>query len=198
MKHFRRKESNMKKFAVLVPLLLVGIMILSMFMAGSGGEGATTTKYNGFKVKEYENGYYVNIEDKNALFQYAPQLLEDINITGYMGIFDTAPMIYVTYDPDSDFVEEFALSQYRLEGDLYNVKGTYVIKGLTKEQEGTKLLPITCMNATQHVPVIEFAEGNETIINILGGNCMRAITRNKNDVTRVEDRIKYYLYGVMD
>lgn len=192
------RESRMKKFAVLVPLLLVAIMIFSMFMYGSGEGGGSTIKYNGYKIKEYEVGYYVEIDGKNALFQYPPPLLEDINITGYAGLFETAPVFYISYDPDSDFVQEFALSQYRLEGELYKVKRIYVEKGLTKVADEATLPEITCANATQHIPVIEFVEGNETIINILGGNCMRAISSSKTDAARLEDRIKYYLYGIMD
>jgi hypothetical protein len=190
-------ESKLKKLAVLVPLALVALMILSICMYGPEGEGGTTVKYNGFKITEFESGYHAKINDKDAFFSYTPQTLESINVTGYKGIFASAPMVFITYDPDSDFVKEFALSQYRLEGELYRVINMYVEKGLMSSQEGTNLPIITCANATQHVPVIEFVEGNETIITILGGNCMRVIARTKNDAARLEDRLKYYLYGVM-
>ncbi len=108
----QKKESVLKSKKLLVYILGLGIIllmvgsVLSLWVFKEEQNTETTTfEYNGYKFINSNNGYILNINNKNIAFNYLPNELEDINIEGfnfvnnkYYILFDSAELNEGSYE----------------------------------------------------------------------------------------------------
>ncbi|MBI4451166.1 hypothetical protein HY642_04280 [Candidatus Woesearchaeota archaeon] len=185
-----------KRTKMLVGAFIIAIMVLSAFgfilNYTSPGQALTYGDYT-FKLK---NGQYeTKVDGRRVSFNLPPQYVEDINATPGIAATLQGPLLFVTYDPGSNFASDMAAAQLFLEEVLPALKGTTVIRGVT--QTNSSLPVVTCANATGTVPVLSLAESNQSTQILLENNCIIAAARNGKDFVRLQDRILYLALGVM-
>ncbi|MEM4336820.1 MAG: hypothetical protein QXG86_02335 [Candidatus Woesearchaeota archaeon] len=181
-----RKEKNRQ--AIYIAIFVGIIMILSVVGYFANEQSAYSYKKYSFMPKG--NQWVLKINKKEVLFSYLPQEVENIKIDPVLkDIILNTKMVYITYSPKEDNVQEIAIAQYDLSKSL-EVINVYAVNALTENDNG---LQIDCTNATPYVPVILIKRGNENSIS-LNNNC---IILEGNPIINV-DRLKYAFLKIIE
>jgi len=196
----RRKEKKPSLFSKknLVGIFIVAIMVLSgIGYIWTGNEGSELS-YNGHDFLLQGNKFYTQISGSYAEFDFHPSDLEYLNTSPeVMDYLRNVRMLYITFDPDSNFVQGFELARLRLQTDLPEHMNIFPVTGVTKNSSVYSNFPIvTCDNSTTFTPVLYFTEGNATAI-IPDETCIILQVRDRYDITAVTDRLLYGIYGVI-
>jgi len=191
------KKLHIKKEA-LVSIFIALIMVFSAFGVIFYGYTNPTDnlKYGNFKFTQTQSGgYATDIDGKNYVFTDYPGYVDKINISGeaISGLIGKK-MVYLTYDPNQTGVEEIATVQYQLQNELNSI-GVFSRNAFTKPND-YHLPIITCANATQYVPVIEFRESNETRLDY-GNQCYVLHAAYSEDFVRLKDRLLFGIMGII-
>ena len=103
MNTMQKKEPILKNKKLLVYILGFGIImlmvgsVLSLWVFKEEQNTETTTyEYNGYKFVDSNNGYIININNKNIAFNYLPNELEDIEAEGFNFVNNK---YYILFDP---------------------------------------------------------------------------------------------------
>jgi len=176
-------------------LFIAFIMIFSAFGVIFYGFASPNAKleYNGYTFKQSTEGYAVKVQGQEYVFSNYPESLESINMSA--GIFDLLSnkrMIFMTYNESQPAVGEIAASQFELQRSFQRMGG-YSQNALTHDNR-YGLPVITCVNATQFIPVIEFREGDTGIVT--EGDCIIA-SGTYQDFNAIKDRLLLGMLGVM-
>ncbi len=182
---------------VLVSLFIAAIMILSTIgFVANYSASSETLKYKEFKFVRTPQGLRTKIDGTFYYFNFFPAQVEDITVEKEgKKLLKDLRAVSVSYAPNSTFVSTMAEVQLYFEETL-NPRDIFVVKGLT-DSKGYQLPEITCLNATEKVPVIEFREANATKI-AYANNCFVSETYSAQEFLRITDRILYLMLGVMD
>lgn len=191
-----KKRRNNRTTQIFLGAIIVFIMITSVigFMSGQGSE--QEIKYNDYSFVRKGNLWETKIDKKPVTFYYFPSEVEIIEFNESIPdrILST-PMVYFTYDPEQEGVEIIAQMQFELEAVLKEYFGVYSEGGMTKENAyGAPV--ITCLNATNAVPVIEFRKTSQTKI-YLEENCIVVEAKSQFDFIKDKDRLAYGLFGII-
>ena len=183
---------------VLMGLFIVAIMIFSVFgFVLSYGSGQESLKYNNYKFVRTQLGVQTKINGENILFNFYPTQVEDIPIDeDARTALKNIKSLSITYDPGSEWAQGMAEIQFYLEQALPKTKEVYVERGLT-DNEGYDLKEIQCKDATETVPVLHLQQADTTEI-IFDNNCILAKAQQAQELYRINDRLQYIIYGVME
>lgn len=191
-----RKDRSKQTKQIFLAAIIAFIMITSVigFMAGRDSE--QNLSYGDFSFVRKGNIWVTKINGQNLNFYYFPSETTDIELDDAVkNRISSTPMVYLTYDPDQENVEYIAQTQFELENIFSSNFNIYSTKAFTKENE-YGLPVITCLNATDTIPVIDLRKTNETAIH-LEGNCIIFESRSGFDFLRAKDRLFYGLFNVI-
>jgi len=196
MKHKNIKHKKDRK-SFYMGIFIAFIMITSVFgvmFYGFTGP-STTVKYNDYKFRTTNLGYTTKIDGMEYHFSVLPQDVESINITG--NIKDeilNAQAVIVTSDHNSTYNQEIAVASYNM-NIILSDKGKFVANAFMSPND--QLPVITCLNASQGLPVMEIVESNQTTAT-LENNCISIMFDTNFNLERVTSKILYLLLGVID
>ena len=191
-----RKKDKGFKANLALPIFIVFILVTSMF--GYMWSGASTKlDYNGFKFLQLEdNSFLFNTGGSRIAFNYFPSEIEWINASPITaGLFAT-PMVYITSNPESEYLEIMAQIQFNFAQLLSDNLNIYAQTSFTSENE-YGLPVVTCKNATLNVPVIHFEMSNSTNIDT-DGACIKVMGKNRPEMFMAYERLLYIILGVME
>jgi len=192
----RRKEKNNKK-QVIISLLIAAIMVSSILGYIFGKDQTNTVEYGKYKFYAQNLMWATKINNKEITFNNLPQTVEHINVSSeIISRMKGTLEIDSTYDSNSSYIQDIALSEYQLELVLRSFYNIYLRKGLTTQNE-EKVPVITCNDSTTVIPVLYFKTGeNETSI-YQQGNCIIVEARNGIEFLNAKDRIVYGVLGII-
>lgn len=189
------KKKTKIKWALIAFLVFIMIGTSFSFVFFGFSDFNEVVRHNGIRFERFPDRWEARIGGKGAAFSYLPKDVEEIPVNG--SIYDLLKgrlEVDSTYDYNSSSAQSIAIAQHQLQLTLRNY-GIFVRSGFTTN--ASELHPvITCEQASSFVPVLYFAEGNETGIEVVN-NCIRATASNKMDFIRMKDRMIYELFGVI-
>jgi len=191
----RHNEEKERKKRLAMSLFIVAIMTLSVlgYMAGRNGEDTTT--YKSFKFFKSSNMWATKINGNNLLFHYHPSQVDYINISSsIIQRINNSLQIYQTSDENSTNKQAIALAQFEIVQQL-SFSNKFIVNGFTDENQ-YNLPVITCLNATENIPVLMFEKYNETSVGE-ENNCILIKARSDNDFIALKDRILYGVLGII-
>jgi len=193
----RKERTN--RSAKFIVIFIAAIMIFSVFgvIFFGFGQSGDAIKYNDklFTRKE-NNKWSASINKKEALFDYFPTEVEDINISqDIVSRLSSTLEIDATYNYNDTYAKSIALSLYDLSQMLNFHFDTYLRAGFTANTS-YKVPVITCKNATSFIPVIYFKESNNTQI-YKENDCIIAEAKSGQDFIRIKDRLLYSMFSII-
>lgn len=192
----RKKQDKGFRKALIMPLFIIAIMIMSVF-GYMFGSSSTKLTYNDFKFYTLEEGgIMLKLDDNRIRFNYYPTELEWLNAPKGIGNLFNVPMIYVTSDYNSLYNETISQIKFNLAQNVGEFKGVYVQNSFTAQTE-FDLPVVTCSNASASVPVIHFERSNETKISY-ANYCVTIKLKNREEAIAASERILYSALGVME
>lgn len=193
-KRKNKRETNAKIMVFFMAFIMIGSVFGVIFFGYNQQENKV--KYNKVEFIQKEDLWSARINSKEAVFNYLPTDVEDIEIED-----DVSNRLasLVEIDPTSEinnsFKEYIALAQHQMILTLNNFN-IYVRSGFTAENEFNMPI-ITCKDSTSEVPVVYFIESNQTKI-YLENNCIIAEGNDGFDFLRIKDRLLYSLLGILE
>jgi len=192
------KESFWNK-KTMMSLFIVAIMVLSVlgFMAIRNSNDGYSFVYQGILFEQdQQGGLIAEINGEEVVFRYTPQQLELMNFTdNIIPAVKNTRMIYITNDPDAKYISDLALLSFELSKELPQYFRIYTVNGLTAENDYDVPI-VTCLNATQNVPVIYFKDANETRA-FMNGNCIFFEAKTAYDFSYLKERLMYGMFGIL-
>ncbi|MBU0980444.1 MAG: hypothetical protein KJ709_06555 [Nanoarchaeota archaeon] len=189
-----KKTKKSSRMALYMTLFMVFIMVTSLagFLAPDEG---SDFKYGKYKFTAREDAFYTSIDGKQFRFYHTPELAENVT-------FDTAAkdkifgsrMILVSFEPSEDPV--FDLVRFELSQEMPELFSVFVASGIALEDDRYDLPVISCLNATEYVPVIMLLPSNESSVTI-DDDCI-AISGSEDGLLLAKDRLMYSLAGILD
>ena len=191
----RRKEN--RRTQKIIVAFIAFIMVSSVIGFIWGRDTEQQQKYKEFKFGRTADKWHTLINGKRIFFSYFPSEVEGINISSdVIDKLSNKFEIDTTSDINDSYAKGIALSQYELGDALDFNLGVYLRIGLTANTS-YNLPIITCLTATDKIPVIYFKGSNETIVH-LEEDCIVVETDSNENFVRIKDRILYALAGVID
>ena len=189
----RRKEKSTGKFFSIFVVLIMTASVLGFFIGGRDNE--QTLEYNGWSFVRKGDVWISFVNNNQLVFDYFPEQVLDIEVSNeIISRFNTLE-IDITNDVNVSNKEAIALSQYRIKENIELMTNTYIRQGLTAEND-FNLPIITCIGATEVVPVIYFKESNETKV-YLEGNCVIIEADSEIGFLKVKDRLLYGFFEII-
>lgn len=198
---FRGKKDQEGLFSKknMMSLFIIIIMVLSVlgYVLLQDTDGSYSFKYNDLLFKETQEGYSFKIDGKTYYAKYPPTQVEHIKMDSVIiDKIKNSPMIYVTYDPESKYLETKGMVNFELTQEIPAITGAYISSGLTNKNDyGTTI--ITCDNSTEQVPVIYLMDSNQTETYSEGG-CIIFASSSSADFIFIKQRLEYGLLGVIN
>ncbi|MBI3051894.1 hypothetical protein HYY74_05550 [Candidatus Woesearchaeota archaeon] len=187
--------SNRVWLAVVVGFLMV-TSVIGLAFVNYGGSGDSLS-YGKYSFKRQQDGSLVaKINGREVSFTFFPAEVEELPLDrSILQRLNSTRMIYTTSDYGSIHSQVIALVQFDLGLAMNDHFGIYVVRGFTENL--TRLPVITCGNATAHIPVVLFQEGNSTGFRE-EGDCIVAEAGSFDEFVRLRDRLLYGLLGVVN
>jgi len=194
MKRQNKMEKRNKAIVVFIALIMISSVFAVIFYGYSPAE--TKLKYNDLTFTRKNEFWTININKKEALFNYFPTDVDDIKINPEIinKIRNTLEVDF-TSDFNSTFKEEIAFAQYQLAQMLQIHFNIYLREGFTSENE-YNFPVIVCKDTTKIVPVFYFKESNQTNIYI-ENDCIIMEFKDSRDIIKIKDRFLYDLFGII-
>jgi len=193
-KRVNKRERNAKIMVFFMAFIMIGSVFGVIFFGYNQQENKV--KYNKVEFTQKESLWSVRINNKEAVFNYLPTDVEDIEIEeDVLNRLANLVEIDPTSDINNSFKEHIALAQHQMTLTLNNFN-IYVRAGFTAENEFSMPV-ITCKDSTSNVPVVYFIESNQTKI-YLKNNCIIAEGKDGFDFLRITDRLLYKILGIME
>ncbi len=193
LKRLEQKKERRKK--IMMGFVLVFLMIFSVMGIIIGQQGSEVLRYNDYKFEVVENVYYTTIEGETKGFNYFPSELENLGLNEeILMILMNAPMIYFTFNPESEQQDLVYIDLVRK--DLTDNINKMIIDGMTTESEIYNLPIISCENSTSYVPVIYFNQSINLSVKKVD-DCIVLNAKNY-DFLKLRDLLIYKINGVME
>lgn len=194
------KKERTNRTAKFMVIFMAAIMIFSVFGVIFFGYNRPASELDykdiSFTRDERENKWSTVINNKEAIFDYFPTEVEEINISqDIISKLSSTFQIDTTYDYNDTFAKNIELSIYKLSQMLNFHFNIYVGTGFTTNTSYNRPT-ITCKDATPFVPIIYFKESNNTLI-YKENNCIIIEAKNGPDFIRIKDRLLYSLFGII-
>ena len=175
-------------------LFIAFIMVFSIFgfVVDFALQPSQKLKYGDYKFRVVDQRYITKIDGQEHVFAFFPLDLEYIQLTDDVKRLLAAPVLTITYNPESNLSQNFGEAQYYFELQLQNKA---VERAVTNNQ-GLDLPQKSCADATEQQPVIELQTGVASKISA-EGNCIVITSLDAYDVYQQVERIIYITLGVM-
>jgi hypothetical protein len=182
----------------MMSLFIALIMIVSVIgFAISFVEPKQEADYGNYEFVLTSQGWQTRINNIKLYFINHPTEVEYIKMDdATKNLLQNNRVLWFTYDPNDTEAQAIADALYYAEQAVGTVKNTFVQRGLINNT-GYALPEVTCLNATQAVPVLILQSGNETKTS-QQANCITATAENQQAVYEIGDRILYTAIGVMN
>ncbi len=199
MAKFKDKERVEKKKlskAFWLGAFVIFIMVMSVMGYIENKDNSEVRKYNDFTFSGGNGKWTTKIEGKAYTFSYHPTDIEKIPLdAAIVSRISGTKMIYTTYDPDSRYAEDMALSQFVIGNNLWDYSRTYSQPAFSNSSSYN--MPVAdCRNATLYVPVIRLVEGKNMSIT-MKDNCIILEGSSSTDFLAMTERLLYGLMGVI-
>ena len=194
----RHSDAPQRKQKIMT-LFIAIIMVMSVFgvmFYGFGSAGIQKKKYGDYTFLSTGEGHLLSINDQETTFAFLPESTEDLEVPADVkSRISGTKMLYLTADPEQADIQKISLAQYNFKRA---VSAIYVYSeiGQTSDPDGTAQI-ITCSNATQFVPVIDYRESNVTQL-FMEGNCIVLEANSGDNFQRITDRLLYSLFTILD
>jgi len=182
----------------LMGLFIIGIMVFSVFgFLLSYGSDQQVVRYGDYKFTRTSLGVQTKINGERVIFNYDPLQVEGLPIDDQAKTtLKNTKALFLTYDPNHEWATAFAEIQYYLEQAIPQFTDVYVERGLTNST-GFDIKKITCSDATESQPVLLLSQSNQTEITF-EDNCITASAEQIHDLLRINDKVQFLMYGVME
>lgn len=192
----QQKKSRNK--TLIFTVIIAALMIFSVFgiilYGFSSAEGKIT--YGTYTFKRTVGGWSTKIDKASVEFNYPPPSVADLaidpNITERIL---QSPMLYLVVDPDAKEISNFEGIRFQYAQLFPRFFNIYTANAVSKETGVYKQPILTCANATERVPVLYFADGNESGVS-LNGHCIM-FTSNAETTTALKDRLLFALFKII-
>ncbi|MBD3354747.1 hypothetical protein GF361_02050 [Candidatus Woesearchaeota archaeon] len=187
-----------EKKKIIISLFVIFLMVSSILGYMFGRSGIEKYKYNSFSFFKRNNEWVLDGDEGELSFNLFPEQVENIEMD-----FDAADVLQdkaevdVTSDPESKYAEAIAVSQLSIQQNLMEYSDTFVVLGMTENDDGFDLPVIGCEDATESVPVLYFKESNSTGIKLEDNHCIILEAENELDFLRLKDRLLYSYIGII-
>lgn len=196
----KRRENRILNKKNVIGIIIAAIMVMSILGSWEGNY-VRLDKYNEYKFKLKDDKVITEINGKEVFFDYHPSELENLSISpAAVQMFKDAIMIYLTFDPDDEYITEIEKGRMDFAG-FNNEFRKYVMVGVTANSTDYQLLPIiTCQNATTYIPVIYLRKAPENAEAIVwnDGTCVHIEANYGFEFNAFKEKIRYILYGIMN
>lgn len=188
----RNKEQ--KKWGVIIITIFIALsMVLSIFAIVLDNQ-SNQQKYNGYKFFITNEGYKFKVNEKLYTFQYHPLQLESINLTDdSKELLSNSMAIGILFDPNSSIDDLTYIDYARF--DFQEKSGKQIYFAITRESENYILPVLSCENSTKELPFILFNISSD--VSIVRKNSCIIINSKLRDIIATEERISYYMLGIM-
>lgn len=192
----RRHKESKKKQTIIVIFMSV-LMVFSVFGIMFYGFGSESKlKYEKFTFNRKDDGWSILINKKEAVFNYFPTEVIDINIEeNIINKISNTLEVDATYDINSSYADDIVIAQYSLQEVIGSHFNIYIRLGVTTNNSYNFPI-ITCEDSTDFIPVIYFKKSNKTEV-YLDENCIIAEIKNSYDAIRIKDRLLYNLFDII-
>lgn len=199
MKKYRKfrpvtEQPREKSRKTLYTIIIAGIMILSVIGFTMTQSSSQTVKYNGYTFKLEDQKWTTKANNQKFSFYYLPSEVSYINSTNLESL-KYVKSVYLTFNPEQKYLQVIDLIRFELAENLFNLE-IYPIQSVTLNNSLYNLPIITCLNATQFVPIIEFKESDETEI-IIQNNCIILNSASEQDFIKLKDLLLYKILRVI-
>ncbi len=193
-------ERREKRKRTIIGVIIAAVMILSTFgfvLNYAGDNAGHSEEYKGIKFEQSGNTVVAKINGKLMSFNYFPSQLEYINVSSKTAsLLSSTPTFFVTSDPQDVFAESIDMVSLYLTTALPEVKDVYPVAAFTNST-GFVRPEISCLNATDNVPVVHIFRSNTTSISGEGG-CISVAAQSAQDVLRIGEKLTLVILGVTD
>jgi hypothetical protein len=194
------------KYTVALSLFILFLMVGSTFgfIMYYWTEDKKVFEYEGFKLENLNNRWFVVSGDKKLEFYNHPTQVENIELPTavIVELMDGNP-IYVTFDPDVPLTVAQSLDQVRLDLSI----SINTLNAVTKVNSDYPLPVIDCSNTTGSYNdgnttkefernIIYLKKGNDTRITV-DNKCVIIESRDGQGFIDLKDRLVYGLYGII-
>ena len=199
MKKYRKfreqKEQTRTPKKIIYTVIIAGIMIFSVIGFAATQSSKQSQKYNDLNFKLEGQKWATKIDGQKFSFYYLPYEVEYIR-SDNIDTLKNARMVYLTFDPNQKYLQIIDLMRFELANDFSNIN-IYTVQSVTSTSGLYNLPTITCSNATQFTPVMEFRESNKTEV-INQDNCIILKAPSDQEFIKVKDLISYKILGVIE
>jgi len=192
----RHDEAKVDKRKRAISIFIALIMILSA-LGVYLGNSSTSINYKEIKFNILEDNRYSTKINKNTfIFDYSPYVVETIAINSdIIQRIKNSVQVDFTSDPQSEFKESIALSQFEI-AKVLSLDNIFARTGFISKND-YNLPIITCDNSTASIPVVLFMKSNETKV-YNQDYCIIVSASSNPDMVALKDRIIYGYLGVIE
>lgn len=184
---------------IFITVIMVG-STLGFFVGSSNNTLDNGLEFEGADGKTYSfdrgQGFYAT-EINGDVFKFYSHPLDvlRLNVTNEsLDLVTGSKMIYLTFDPEAQDIQFIEQTRFDLANDLLK-ENKFVAYGVLYNTTIYNYDIITCENASQFVPVVEFRESNSTK-GYVKNNCV-IFEGKRYDFFRFRDLIIYKYYGLI-
>jgi hypothetical protein len=193
------KESGAKqkssKEKTLIGVIIGLLMVFSVLGYFGSQNGSSVFRYNGLKFTQMSSGMLaLKFQGASFRFNFLPNQLNTTPGAEAVPILKGKNMIYSTSDPVSPASESIAEAEFLFDEALANAK-IYPVPGFIAPTQSQRKV-ITCLNATETVPVVFFEQRNESAVKLFG-NCVKITAPTRLDFLAIKDRIIFGILGIL-
>lgn len=187
-----------EKKKIVISLFVIFLMVSSILGYMFGRSGVERYKHNGHSFFKRNNEWILDSEESELSFDFFPDQVGNIEMD-----FDAADILQdkaeidMTSDPESEYAEAIAVSQFKFQQNIMEYSDSFVLLGMTGKDDEFNLPVVTCEDATEEIPVIYFKKSNTSNIKLAGDNCIVLEAKDEIDLLRLKDRLLYDYFGII-
>ena len=192
----RRKPDHKKLY---IAIFIIAVMVLSTFgfILSFNVQDTDQLDYNNFKFRLVDNQWITKVDGKEYTFYFHPLDVSTQAPSEIKNIINTAPKIYLTFDPEISELQYVDLARFELSQFLTLDLGKNVENAVLNQTELYDLPIITCDNASIQNPVVQFEQLNQSKIFIEPDYCIRVSASTSVDFVKHAEGIIYILLGII-
>lgn len=190
-KEEKKRVSKEFVWTLFIALIMVSSIIGFMWV---GEEEPVFTYKDKYKFVRRNNAFVYKQDDQEFVFRFLPYEVEELAKSVDSSRINK-PMLYLTFNPDSELLQSIDLLRFELSNDLPKLN-IYLSQGITNESDIYNLPVVDCENASSEVPVIKLAKANTTAIAEKDG-CFLFVAKNDYDLAKLKDIMLYLLLGII-
>ena len=187
-------KSSAKALVIFLGVLMVGSVFGVIFYGYNTGSGYGTVTSKGRIFEQTPTGLIYKQDDKEYLFRYLPEEVENLTYAAELGLVLQQPVFTLVFDPEHEVIDSIdAMRLFLLEESI--AKNIYIQEGITKDSTLYTLPVMSCANASETNPILLFTTSTNTTVTFTGG-CL-AIAAPAIQTRQYLDYMQYTLLGIL-